>query len=116
MEREMAEPGAFHIGVLAGDGIGPEVTAAARTVLNAVGALYDRQFVYEDGLMGGAAIDATGEPLPAATLDLCRRSDAILFGAIGGPKWERLPGAQRPERGLLDLRQSLGLFANLRPV
>ena len=106
----------YKIAVLAGDGIGPEVTSAARVVLDAVAAQHDRQFAYEEGLIGGAAVDGTGDPLPQATLDLCRRSDAILFGAIGGPKWEKLPVAQRPERGLLDLRQSLGLFANLRPV
>jgi 3-isopropylmalate dehydrogenase len=112
----MAEGRAYQIAVLAGDGIGPEVTAAARVVLEAVAALYDRQFVYEDGLIGGAAIDATGEPLPAATLDLCRRSDAILFGAIGAPKYDNPALKVRPEQGLLGLRKALGLFANLRPV
>ena len=112
----MAEGQSYQIAVLAGDGIGPEVTAAARVVLEAVAALYDRQFVYEDGLIGGAAIDATGEPLPAATLDLCQRSDAILFGAIGAPKYDNPALKVRPEQGLLGLRKALGLFANLRPV
>jgi len=107
---------AYRIAVLAGDGIGPEVTGAARVVLDAVAARHDRQFTYEVGLVGGAAYDETGEPLPAATLELCRRSDAVLFGAIGGPKWEKVPVARRPESGLLALRQALGLFANLRPV
>ncbi|MFN8516103.1 MAG: 3-isopropylmalate dehydrogenase [Chloroflexia bacterium] len=106
----------YKIAVLAGDGIGPEVTSAARVVLDAVAAQHDRQFAYEEGLIGGAAVDGTGDPLPQATLDLCRRSDAILFGAIGGPKYDKLPVDKRPERGLLSLRQSLGLFANLRPV
>ena len=106
----------YKIAVLAGDGIGPEVTAAARAVLDAVAALHDRQFEYEAGLIGGAAVDGTGDPLPQATLDLCRRSDAILFGAIGGPQYDTLPVDKRPERGLLGLRQALGLFANLRPV
>ena len=106
----------YKIAVLAGDGIGPEVTRAARVVLDAVAAAHDRQFAYEEGLIGGAAVDGTGDPLPQATLDLCRRSDAILFGAIGGPQYDKFPVEKRPERGLLALRQSLGLFANLRPV
>jgi len=112
----VAEGREYRIAVLAGDGIGPEVTAAARTVLDAVAARHDRQFAYEEALIGGAAFDATGGPLPAATLDICRRSDAVLFGAIGGPQWDKVPVAQRPESGLLGLRQALGLFANLRPV
>lgn len=112
----MAGGQGYKIAVLAGDGIGPEVTSAARVVLDAVAAQHDRQFAYEEGLIGGAAVDGTGEPLPQATLDLCRRSDAILFGAIGGPQYDKLPVDKRPERGLLSLRQSLGLFANLRPV
>ena len=103
------------IAVLAGDGIGTEVTAEAVRALEAVGARHGHEFGFEPGLIGGAAIDATGEALPAATLDLCRRSDAILLGAVGGPQWG--PGAKvRPEQGLLALRKALGLFANLRPV
>ncbi len=112
----MAEEGTYRIAVLAGDGIGPEVTAAARVALETVAALYDRRFAYEEGLVGGAAIDATGEPLPAATLEVCRRSDAILFGAIGMPKYDDPALQVRPEQGLLGLRKALGLFANLRPV
>ena len=101
------------IAVLAGDGIGPEVTREAVRVLKAV----RPDLTFEDGLCGGAAIDAVGEPLPQATLDLCKRADAVLLGAVGGPKWDGLPPAQRPEIGaLLKLRGELGLFANVRPA
>jgi 3-isopropylmalate dehydrogenase len=104
------------IAVLPGDGIGAEVTAEAVRVLAAVAARSGHSLTFESALLGGAAIDATGEALPAATLDLCRRSDAILMGAVGGPKWSD-PGAKvRPEQGLLQLRKAMGLFANLRPV
>jgi len=103
------------IAVLAGDGIGPEVTRQAALVLEAVARRHGHSFELHEAQVGGAAIDATGNPLPEATLDLCRRSDAILFGAIGGPRWG--PEAKvRPEQGLLRLRKELGLFANLRPV
>jgi 3-isopropylmalate dehydrogenase len=101
--------------VLAGDGIGGEVTAQAVRVLERVAAKFGHSFRFEAALLGGAAIDATGEALPAATLELCRRADAVLLGAVGGPKWS--PDAKvRPEQGLLALRKALGLFANLRPV
>jgi 3-isopropylmalate dehydrogenase len=104
------------IAVLAGDGIGPEVTAEAVRALARVAERHGHSFRFESALVGGAAIDATGEALPAATLALCRRADAILLGAVGGPKWSA-PGAKvRPEQGLLQLRKELGLFANLRPV
>jgi len=104
---------AYHIAVLAGDGIGPEVTREAVRVLKAVRS--DLEFT--DGLCGGAAIDAVGKPLPEETLELCRKADAILLGAVGGPKWDSLPPAQRPEIGaLLRLRGELGLFANVRPA
>jgi 3-isopropylmalate dehydrogenase len=103
------------IAVLAGDGIGPEVTTEALRALDAVAGRYGHRLTYESGLIGGAAIDATGEALPAATLRLCGSADAILLGAVGGPKWG--PNAPvRPEQGLLQLRKALGLFANLRPV
>jgi 3-isopropylmalate dehydrogenase len=103
------------IAVLAGDGIGPEVTAQAARVLEAVARRHGHAFELCAAAVGGAAIDATGDPLPEKTLDLCRRSDAVLFGAIGGPRWG--PEASvRPEQGLLRLRKELGLFANLRPV
>ncbi|MGH7636006.1 MAG: 3-isopropylmalate dehydrogenase, partial [Gemmatimonadaceae bacterium] len=104
------------IAVLPGDGIGPEVTDAALLVLDAVADASGHQFRREYALVGGAAIDAHGEPLPAATAALCRRTDAVLLGAVGGPKWDGVPGAMRPERGLLRLRKALGLFANIRPV
>ena len=100
--------------VLPGDGIGPEVTAAAVAVLQAAGRRYGHQFTFHEHLIGGAAIDATGEPLPADTLAACRKADAVLLGAVGGPKWGA--GAVRPEQGLLALRKELGLYANLRPV
>ena len=102
--------------VLPGDGIGPEVTAAAAQVLLAIGQRHDHQFHLEHQLIGGAAIDATGEPLPADTLDACRRADAVLLGAVGGPQWSDPHAAVRPEQGLLALRKALGLYANLRPV
>ena len=103
------------IAVLAGDGIGGEVTAEAVRVLAAIAARSGHAFEFQSGLLGGAAIDATGEALPPATLALTQRADAILLGAVGGPKWS--PDAKvRPEQGLLQLRKALGLFANLRPV
>jgi 3-isopropylmalate dehydrogenase len=104
------------IAVLAGDGIGAEVTAQAVRALQAIGGKFDHQFEFAEGLIGGAAIDATGISLPPETLALTQRADAILLGAVGGPKWSD-PNAQvRPEQGLLQLRKALGLFANLRPV
>jgi 3-isopropylmalate dehydrogenase len=104
------------IAVLPGDGIGTEVTREALRVLEAVGARFGHRFDVEHGLMGGAAIDATGSALPDTTLALCRRADAVLLGAVGGPKWSHPEAKLRPEQGLLLLRKSLGLFANLRPV
>ncbi len=104
------------IAVLAGDGIGGEVTDEAVRALERVAARFGHGFGFETALIGGAAIDATGEALPAATLALARRADAILLGAVGGPKWSAPDAAVRPEQGLLQLRKALGLFANLRPV
>jgi len=104
------------IAVLAGDGIGREVTPEAQKILQVVGKATGASFEFEPGLIGGAAIDATGGPLPDATLELCRESDAILFGAVGGPRWDSLPQEARPERGLLRVRKELDLFANLRPA
>ena len=104
------------ITLLPGDGIGPEIMAVAVDVLKVVGKKFDIQFEFQEALIGGAAIDATGEPLPAATLDMCRNSDAVLLAAIGGYKWDSLPSHLRPEAGLLGLRAGLGLFANLRPA
>jgi 3-isopropylmalate dehydrogenase len=104
------------IAVLPGDGIGPEVTAEAVRALGAIAKRFGHEFRFETALLGGAAIDATGEALPAATLQLCRSADAVLMGAVGGPKWSQPDAKVRPEQGLLQLRKALGLFANLRPV
>ena len=104
------------IALLPGDGIGPEVVDAARRVLEAVAEHGGHALAFEEALIGGAAIDATGSPLPEATLALCRRADAVLLGAVGGPRWDDPAAAVRPEQGLLGLRRALGLFANLRPV
>ncbi len=106
----------YTIAVVPGDGIGPEVVAEAIKVLDAVGKKYGHTFRYETVLAGGAAIDTYGECLPAATVEACKASDAVLLGAVGGPKWDHLPGPQRPEKALLGLRKALGLYANLRPA
>lgn len=106
----------YRITLLPGDGIGPEITAVAVDVLKSIGKQFDLSFDFQEGAIGGAAIDATGEPLPAQTLEMCRQSDAVLLAAIGGYKWDNLPRHQRPETGLLGLRSGLGLFANLRPA
>ena len=98
--------------VLPGDGIGPEITAEAVRVLNALGLKYEM----EEALLGGCAVDATGNPYPEATQKLARAADAVLLGAVGGPQYDTLPREQRPERGLLGIRKDLGLFANLRPA
>jgi len=104
------------IAVLGGDGIGPEVIAEAVRVLRAVASGAGHEFEFVDALVGGAAIDASGSPLPPRTIDACRSSSAVLLGAVGGPKWSDPSARVRPEQGLLDLRRILGLFANLRPV
>ena len=104
------------IAFLPGDGIGQEVTPEARRALEVVGKATGTSFEFEMGLVGGAAIDATGGPLPDASLRLCQQADAILFGSVGGPKWDDLPQEVRPERGLLRIRKDLDLFANLRPA
>jgi 3-isopropylmalate dehydrogenase len=104
------------IAVLAGDGIGTEVTAEAVRALEKISARFNHEFRFESGLLGGAAIDAVGDPLPPATLGLASRADAILLGAVGGPQWSDPDAQVRPEQGLLKLRKALGLFANLRPV
>ncbi|OPY56890.1 MAG: 3-isopropylmalate dehydrogenase [Pelotomaculum sp. PtaU1.Bin035] len=107
----------YKIAVLPGDGIGPEITVQALRVLEAVGRRFGRDFKFTEGLIGGAAYDAVGHPLPPETLDLCHNSDAILLGAVGGPKWDDLPSHLRPEVGaLLPLRKEMGLYANLRPA
>jgi 3-isopropylmalate dehydrogenase len=106
----------FRVAVLSGDGIGPEVVAQGVEVLRKTAAMAEVGLELQWGVVGGRAIDASGDPLPDATLQLCRESDAILFGAVGGPQWDNLAPEIRPERGLLRLRQELGLFANLRPA
>jgi len=104
------------IAVLPGDGIGAEVTAEGVRALKAVAKKFGHTFEFETALIGGAAIDATGEALPAATLEVCQRAAAVLLGAVGGPQWSAPDAKVRPEQGLLGLRKGLGLFANLRPV
>lgn len=107
----------FKIAVLPGDGVGPEVTAEAVKVLKAAGQKFSLQFEIKEALIGGAAYDAAGTPLPEETLSLCLESDAVLLGAVGGPKWDNLPVHLRPEAGaLLPLRKKLEVYANLRPV
>ncbi|HEY4149884.1 MAG TPA: 3-isopropylmalate dehydrogenase [Chitinophagaceae bacterium] len=106
-----------NIAIIFGDGIGPEVTQQSINVLNAIAGQFGHEFNYNHCLMGAVAIDATGNPLPDETIEICLNSDAILFGAIGHPKYDNDPGAKvRPEQGLLKLRKSLQLFANIRPV
>ncbi len=105
-----------HIVTLPGDGVGPEVIAAAVAVLDAVAEHYDHAFRFDEQLIGGCAIDATGEPLPAASLAACKKADAVLLGAVGGPKWSDPNAPVRPEQGLLALRAALGVYANLRPL
>ena len=102
--------------LLPGDGIGPEVTRAAATVLRECAKEFDHQFDFAELPVGGAAIDAAGTPLPNETLEACRKSDAVFLGAVGGPKWDALPVGKRPESGLLALRQGMGLYVNVRPV
>ena len=105
------------ITILNGDGVGPEVTAQSVKVLNAIADQFNHQFIFTEALIGADAIDKTGSPLPQETIEVCLNSDAILFGAIGHPKYDNDPTAKvRPEQGLLALRKALQLFANIRPV
>jgi 3-isopropylmalate dehydrogenase len=106
----------YQITLLAGDGIGPEIMAVTVKVLEAIAPRFNLEFDFQEALLGGAAIEATGNPLPEETLAICRQSDAVLLAAIGGYKWDNLPRQQRPETGLLGLRSGLKLFANLRPA
>lgn len=106
----------FNIAVIAGDGIGVEITAVALEVLKKVSDKYGKKLNLTEVKAGGCAIDEFGTPLPAETLEVCKKSDAVLLGAVGGPKWDTLPGDQRPEKALLGLRGGLGLFANIRPA
>ena len=107
----------FNIAVLPGDGIGPEIIDQAKKVVISIGKKFNHQFNFKPGLVGAIAIDKTGSPLPEETLNLCKSSDAVLFGAIGDPKYDNNPAAKvRPEQGLLAMRKELGLYANVRPV
>ena len=102
--------------LLPGDGIGPEVTKAAAAILRETAQEFNHEFTFVELLLGGAAIDATGSPLPNETLDTCKKADAVFLGAVGGPKWDALPVGRRPESGLLGLRKGMGLYVNVRPV
>ena len=106
----------FNIALLRGDGIGPEIVDSAVEVLNKTTEKFGHTFNFTPYLIGGAAIDATGKPLPDETVEGCLASDSVLLGAVGGPKWDNLPGDQRPEKALLGIRAALGLFTNLRPA
>lgn len=106
----------YRVTVLKGDGIGPEVTEEALKILELAGQKYGFAIDFTEALIGGAAIDQTGDPLPQETIDQCKAADAVMLGAVGGPKWDHLAGEQRPEKGLLRIRETLGLFANLRPA
>ena len=106
----------YRIAVLKGDGIGPEIVEQAQRVLSRAAEKFGFAVEYTPALLGGCAIDAAGTALPQETIDICKASDAVLLGAVGGPKWDVLPGNQRPETGLLGIRKALGLFANLRPA
>jgi 3-isopropylmalate dehydrogenase len=106
----------FEVAVLSGDGIGPEVVSEAVKVLKVVAHKYGLSINFQEGVIGGQAIDILGEPLPQETLSLCRDSHAVLLGAVGGPKWDKLGFDKRPEKGLLEIREQLGLYANLRPA
>ena len=104
------------IAVIRGDGIGPEIVNQALLVLDKIAALYGHEFVYTDVDMGGSAIDKWGDPLPQSELDKCLSSDSVLLGAVGGPKWNHVPGPMRPEKGLLRLRAGMGVYSNNRPA
>lgn len=106
----------INLAVVKGDGIGPEIVGEAEKILNKIGELYGHTFNYTDILAGGCAIDATGVPLPEESVKIAKASDSVLLGAVGGPKWDTLPGNMRPEKALLGLRSELGLFANIRPA
>ena len=104
------------IAVVSGDGIGPEVTTEALQLLDVIATEFQHEFSYSHGLIGGIAYDETGNPLPEETISICRKADAVLLGAVGGPKWDALPGTVRPEAGLLGLRKVLSVYANVRPI
>ena len=105
-----------NIVLLPGDGIGPEVVFAAKTVLDRIADQFNHRFIYQEHLIGGCSIDATGHALTEEVIEACRTADAILLGAVGGPKWDDPTAKVRPEQGLLALRKELGVYANLRPI
>lgn len=105
----------FNIALIPGDGIGPEIVAGAVTVLDKIAEKYNHKFNYKEVYMGGCAIDKFGTSLPQETIDICKASDSVLLGAVGGPKWDNVPAANRPETGLLGIRKALNLYSNLRP-
>ena len=106
----------YNVALLKGDGIGPEIVESAVRVLEAVGKKRNISFAFTPYLIGGVAIDACGEPLPKETVEGCLAADSVLLGAVGGPKWDTLPGYIRPEKALLGIRAAMGLFTNLRPA
>ena len=106
----------LNIGLLKGDGIGPEIVDSAVRVLEKIADKFGHEFCFTPYLIGGAAIDATGAPLPEETVKGCLASDSVLLGAVGGPKWDTLPGNIRPEKALLGIRAAMGLYTNLRPA
>ena len=106
----------YNIALLRGDGIGPEIVDSACEVLTKVGEIYGHTFNFTPYLIGGAALDACGIPLPEETVKGCKESDSVLLGAVGGPKWDTLPGHMRPEKALLGIRSALGLYTNIRPA
>lgn len=108
--------GKYNIAVIKGDGIGPEIVDSAIKVMNEISKKYNHNFEYEEVFMGGCAIDKFGEPLPDSEVEKCLKSDSILFGAVGGPKWDNVETSKRPEKGLLKLRKALEVYANLRPA
>ncbi|MBQ8507500.1 MAG: 3-isopropylmalate dehydrogenase [Clostridia bacterium] len=106
----------YNIALVKGDGIGPEIVGSAVKVLEKIGEKYGHEFKFTEYLAGGCAIDETGFPLPEETVEGCLKSDSVLLGAVGGPKWDRLPGDLRPEKALLGIRKAMGLYTNLRPA
>lgn len=106
----------FKVAILSGDGIGPEVVAEGVKLLKVLDESFNLGFIFEEALIGGGAIDRYGEPLPAKTMDIALKSDAVLLGAVGGPKWDTIDASKRPEQALLGLRKNLGVYANIRPV
>jgi len=106
----------YNIALIKGDGIGPEIVNEAVKVLDKACEVFGHEMTYAELAAGGNAIDAYGQPLPPETLKICKESDSVLLGAVGGPKWDSLPGDMRPERALLGLREGLDLYANIRPI